>query len=99
MIPLAGTLLGYPVAYVPDAGGAFLAHASLDVFECSVRALTWEHAFLKFSCPAMLAATHPELAPTRIVASLKTRFEPRLEELGLVLIVKHETEILDRVAL
>ncbi|KAF7346357.1 Thioredoxin-domain-containing protein [Mycena sanguinolenta] len=99
IIPLAGVLLGYPVAYVPDADGAFLAQASLDVFACSVRAPTWEHPFLKFSCPAVLAATHPELAPTRIAASLKTRFEPRLQELGLGLVVKHSTEIVDRVAL
>lgn len=100
MIPLAGVLIGYPVAYVPDVDGAFLAHASLDVFACRVRAPTWEHGFLKFSCPAVLAAAHPEqLALTRIVASLKTRFEARLKELGLGLIVEHSVEMMDRVAL
>ncbi|KAF7365187.1 Thioredoxin-domain-containing protein [Mycena venus] len=101
IIPLAGVLLGYPVAYVPGADdGAFLAQVSLDVFACRVRAPTWEHAFLKFSCPATLAAAHPELlSPTRIVESLKTRFEARLKELGLALIVEHSTEIMDRVAL
>ncbi|KAJ7250840.1 hypothetical protein B0H12DRAFT_656028 [Mycena haematopus] len=98
-IPLAGVLLGYPVAYISDAGDAFLAQALLDVFTCRVRGPTWEHAFLKFSCPAVLAAAHPELAPSSIVASLKTRYEPRLKELGLGLLVEHSTEIVDRVAL
>lgn len=93
-------LLGYAAAYVPDTDGAFLANASLDVFACRVRTPTWDHAFLKFSCPAVLAAAHPErLAPARIIGSLKTRFEPRLKELGLTLIVEHSTEIMDRVAL
>jgi len=100
VIPIAGVLLGYPVVYVPNTDGVFLAQASLDVFACRVRAPTWEYVFLKFSCPAALAAAHPEqLAPTHIVASLKTRFEPRLKELGLGLIVEHSIEIMDRVAL
>lgn len=99
-IPLAGVLLGYPVAYVPDTEGAFLAHASLDVYTCRVRAPGWEHTMLKFSCPTALAAAHPErLAPARIVASLTTRFEPRLKELELGLIIEHTTEFMDRVAL
>ncbi|KAJ6508752.1 hypothetical protein C8R45DRAFT_452697 [Mycena sanguinolenta] len=98
-IPLAGVLLGYSVAYVPDADGAFLAQASLDVFACTIHAPTWEYPFLKFSCPVVLAAAHPELTPAGIIASLKTRFEPRLQELGLGLFVKHSTEVVDRVAL
>lgn len=93
-------LLGYCVAYVPDADDAFLSQTLLDVYACRVRAPDLEHSFLKFSCPTALAVTHPErLAPTRIVASLTTRFEPRLRELGLELIVEHSMEIMDRVAL
>ncbi|KAJ7675789.1 hypothetical protein DFH06DRAFT_1317934 [Mycena polygramma] len=88
-IPLAAVLLGYLVAYVPEAEGTFLAQATLDVYECRVRTPGWEHALLKFSCPAALAATYPErLASARLVASLRTRFEPRLKELGLELIVE-----------
>ncbi|KAJ6585022.1 hypothetical protein B0H19DRAFT_1107718 [Mycena capillaripes] len=99
-IPLAGVLLGYRVAYIPDAADTFLAQTPLDVYACRVRAPGWEHAFLKFSCPAALAAAHPErLAPARIIASLTTRFEPRLRELELELIVDHSKEIVDRVAL
>ncbi|KAJ6477404.1 hypothetical protein C8R47DRAFT_1323368 [Mycena vitilis] len=99
-IPLAAVLLGYPVAYVPEAEGTFLAQATLDVYECRVRASGWEHALLKFSCPAALAVAHREkLASARIVVSLRTRFEPRLRELGLELVVEHSTEVMDRVAL
>ncbi|KAJ7175895.1 hypothetical protein C8R46DRAFT_73448 [Mycena filopes] len=101
-IPLAGVLLAYPVAYVPNEDAAFLAQVSLDVYACSVRAPDWEnaHELLKFSCPATLAEAHPEqLAPARIVARLTARLEPRLAELGLALTVQHSTETMDRVAL
>ncbi|KAJ6559160.1 hypothetical protein DFH09DRAFT_1364923 [Mycena vulgaris] len=58
LIPLAGVLLGYPVAYVPDgdADAVFLPHTPLDVYTLAVRDPAWpqaqEHTLLKFSCPA-----------------------------------------------
>ncbi|KAJ7761502.1 hypothetical protein DFH07DRAFT_771368 [Mycena maculata] len=104
-IPVAGVLLGYPVAYVPQSAepsATFLAQAQLDVYACSVHSPGWEvpHTLLKFSCPAALAAAHPaRLGSARILAELTARFEPRIKELGLRMIVEHTTEIVNRVAL
>ncbi|KAJ7212085.1 hypothetical protein GGX14DRAFT_447305 [Mycena pura] len=101
----AGLLLGYPVAYVPDVSSEsqpFLARTALDVYTCRVRAPTWgsEHTLLKFSCPASLGPAHPEkLMPGRIIAGLSERYEPRVRELGLTLIVVHSVETLDRITL
>ncbi|KAJ7459886.1 hypothetical protein FB451DRAFT_564192 [Mycena latifolia] len=99
LIPLAGVLLGYPVAYVPaaNAADAPLAQTPLDVYTCFVAAhhSQQKHTLLKFSCPAGL----PGLAPPQLVEQLTTRFAPRARELGLELIVDHGTAIMDRVAL
>ncbi|KAJ7505287.1 hypothetical protein B0H11DRAFT_414113 [Mycena galericulata] len=100
-VPLAGVLLGYPVAYVP-AEATFLAQTTLDVYECRLRAPSWvaDHTLLKFSCPAALAAAHPaRLSPARLVTELTARFAPRIKDLGLKIVVEHTTEIMDRVAL
>ncbi|KAK7048051.1 thioredoxin-domain-containing protein [Favolaschia claudopus] len=98
LIPLAGVLLGYPVAYVPDSiseSSTFLAQVPLDVYTCHARSPSWTspHTFLKFSCPAVLVDRE------QIVASLMVRFEPRLDELGIRLDVAYSREVMDRVAL
>lgn len=112
-VPLAAVLLEYPVAYVPASAQqtSFLEGATLDVYECI---LTWtpagaypaglqrgKHTLLKFSCPNTIGTTHPELSSDRLARRLKSRFQPRLQQIGFscALSVIHTTETHDRVAL
>ncbi|EPQ54426.1 hypothetical protein GLOTRDRAFT_129786 [Gloeophyllum trabeum ATCC 11539] len=95
---------------------AILSGVALDVYECIVshppllpkgKANTeigrGETTLVKFSCPAHLAGSYPDLHPSRMVDKVKARFEERLCRLSLEEVmdvrVKHGVETLDRVAL
>ncbi|KII90602.1 hypothetical protein PLICRDRAFT_52328 [Plicaturopsis crispa FD-325 SS-3] len=104
LVPLAGVLLGYPVAYVPVSASqtAFLPGALLDVYECILVHLQGRrHTLLKFSCPSSVALENPSLAPAALVASITHVFKSRLADLnaGIDLKVLHHTAAFDRVAL
>ncbi|KAG1750923.1 hypothetical protein EDD22DRAFT_957877 [Suillus occidentalis] len=111
LVPLAATLIGYPVAYVPISVDqtSFLSGHSLDVYEASVVPATsctsslqnsnQAHTLLKFSCPRSLAETDCELFPERIIKCLQSQFLERLSSIGLSLLVHHHVEVVDRVAL
>jgi hypothetical protein len=110
LVPLAATLINYPVAYVPISAvqTSFLGGQPLDVYEVTVlpeppRTSSLQnhrqHTLLKFSCPCSLAERDHELSPERITDRLQSQFQGRLFSVGLSLSVHHQVEILDRVAL
>jgi hypothetical protein len=112
LVPLAATLIGYPVAYVPVSAvqTSFLARQPLDVYEVVVLPETphtrdssvqtfRQHTLLKFSCPCSLAEKGHELSPGHITNHLQFQFLERLSSIGLSLSVHHQVEILERVAL
>jgi hypothetical protein len=83
LIPLAGLLLEYPVAYVvaPDSQ-AYLSRVPLDVYECTLQLNGNEdqkgHSVLKFSIPETLGNTDQVWRPGNIMAELHSRFSPRV---------------------
>ena len=102
LVPLAAVLLEYPIAYVPNSGQKeFLAGVPLDVYTCRVQ--NYEHVdlgtLLKFSCPCATGEDIPALTPAALVESMRSKFQPRLDGLGLFVRVDHRVETLDRVAL
>lgn len=110
LIPLAGILLDYPVAYVPMSAqqNTFLPGEPLDVYEVAFKSLsadfssssgTSELVFIKFSCPRRVADKDSTLSPACLLRLLEHKFRPRLENIGASVSVGHYTETLDRVAL
>jgi hypothetical protein len=105
LIPLAGVLLEYPIAYVvPPETDVFLSHVPLDVYTCTVHfpgadKSNTTHTLLKFSCPAALAHVDVAFVPAALLRALQTRFGPRLAAHGMTLRVEHTTSTLPRVAL
>lgn len=111
LVPLAATLIGYPVAYVPISANqtSFLSRQPLDVYEAMVVPATsctssspssnQSHTLLKFSCPCLLAETNPELFPERVTKRLQSQFRQSLFSIGSSLLVHHHVEVMDRVAL
>lgn len=111
LVPLAATLIGYPVAYVPISVDqtSFLSGHSLDVYEATVvpaasctsslQSSNQSHILLKFSCPRSLSETNRELFPERITKRLQSQFLERLSSIGSSLLVHHHVEVVDRVAL
>ncbi|KAG1881948.1 hypothetical protein C8R48DRAFT_766923 [Suillus tomentosus] len=111
LVPLAATLIGYPVAYVPISANqtSFLSGQPLDVYEATVVPATsctssspssnQSHTLLKFSCPCLLAETNPELFPKRVTKRLQSQFRQSLSSIGSSLLVHHHVEVMDRVAL
>ncbi|KAG1746020.1 uncharacterized protein EDB91DRAFT_1268958 [Suillus paluster] len=111
LVPLAATLIGYPVAYVPISADqtSFLSGQPLDVYEATVvpqtsqpsslQAFGQQHTLLKFSCPCSLAETNLEVSADCITKRLQSRFQECLSLIGSSLLVHHHIEITDRVAL
>ncbi|KAI5989097.1 hypothetical protein EDD15DRAFT_1341601 [Pisolithus albus] len=110
LIPLAGILLDYPVAYVPVSArqNTFLHGEPLDIYEVAFKSLsanfssssgTSEFVFIKFSCPRRVADKNSTLSPACLLRLLEHKFRPRLEKIGASMSVRHYTETLDRVAL
>jgi hypothetical protein len=111
LVPLAATLIGYPVAYVPISADqtSFLSGQPLDVYEAtivpatscasSLQSSNQSHTLLKFSCPRLLAETNCELFPERVTKRLQLQFRERLSSIGSSLLVHHHVEVMDRVAL
>lgn len=109
MVPLAGVLLEYPLAYVPGSRAGshsegYLSGVPLDVYECLIQNSTtgggFESTLLKFSCPHTLGQKYPELATGTVHERLYTRFNQRLRSANLGnLSVNHSIVALDRVAL
>jgi len=110
LVPLAATLISYPVAYIPISAvqTSFLAGQPLDVYEAIVLPATpptsplptfRQHTLLMFSCPCSLAERDHELSPDRITNRLQSQFQERLAMIGLSLSIHHRVEILERVAL
>lgn len=110
LIPLAGILLDYPVAYVPMSAqqNTFLPGEPLDIYEVAFKSLsadfssssgTSEFVFIKFSCPRRVADKDSTLSPACLLRLLEHKFRPRLENIGASVSVGHYTETLDRVAL
>jgi hypothetical protein len=78
LVPLAGVLLEYPVAYVvPPNTDAYLPGVALNVFECTL-ADGRDYSWLKFSCPAALGEHDLCYSPSNMLATLHARFGPRL---------------------
>jgi len=110
LVPLAATLISYPVAYVPASviQTSFLGGQPLDVYEAIVFPETRhtsssrnfrQHTLLKFSCPCSLAERDHKLSPNRITNRLQSQFQGRLLSIGLSLSVQHQVKTLERVAL
>ncbi|KAG2129451.1 hypothetical protein DEU56DRAFT_494849 [Suillus clintonianus] len=111
LVPLAATLIGYPVAYIPISADqtSFLSGQPLDVYEANVvpetsrtssfQSSNQSHTLLKFSCPCSLAETNRELSPARVTKRLQSQFQENLSSIGSSLFVHHHVEIVDRVAL
>ncbi|KAG2338464.1 hypothetical protein BDR05DRAFT_847251, partial [Suillus weaverae] len=111
LVPLAATLIGYPVAYVPISADqtSFLSGQPLDVYEAivvpatscspSLQSSDQSHTLLKFSCPCLLAGTNRELLPERVTKRLQSQFRESLSSIGSSLMVHHHVEVMDRVAL
>jgi CRP-like cAMP-binding protein len=111
LVPLAATLIGYPVAYVPISADqtSFLSGQPLNVYEAivvpgtpcasSLRGSNQPHSLLKFSCPRLLAETNRELSPERVTKRLQSQFRESLSSIELSLLVHHHVEVMDRVAL
>lgn len=110
LIPLAGVLLDYPVAYVPVSvhQSTFLDGEPLDVYEVAVdnpsrdfssTPVTSEFVFIKFSCPRRVGEKDSSLSPSCLLLLLKHKFGFRLENIGASVSIRHYTEKLDRVAL
>ncbi|KAG2153097.1 uncharacterized protein EDB93DRAFT_242621 [Suillus bovinus] len=111
LVPLAATLIGYPVAYVPISADqtSFLNGQPLDVYEAmvvptasctsSLQSSNQLHTLLKFSCPCLLAKTNLELSTERVTKRLQSQFQQSLSAIGLSLLVHHHVEVMDRVAL
>lgn len=111
LVPLAATLIGYPVAYVPISADqtSFLSGQPLDVYEAivvpatsrasSLQGSNQSHTLLKFSCPCLLAETNHELSPERVIKHLQSQFRESLSSIGSSLLVHHYVEVMDRVAL
>lgn len=108
IVPLAGLLLEYAVAYVPDeqsmAASGFMSGVELEIYSC---ALVWEdtegpldgvsnYTFVQFSCPSSVAQQTDDIG-----GRLHDRFTTRLASAGLdcTLRVSSHTTCLDRVAL
>ncbi|KAI6166617.1 hypothetical protein EDD17DRAFT_1177235 [Pisolithus thermaeus] len=110
LVPLAGILLDYPVAYVPISAqqNIFLPGEPLDVYEVAFNSPSAdsslslgasEFVFIKFSCPRRVADKDSTLSPACLLMLLEHKFGPRLENIGASVSVRHYTETLDRVAL
>ncbi|KAI6114337.1 hypothetical protein F5141DRAFT_1291116 [Pisolithus sp. B1] len=110
LVPLAGILLDYPVAYVPVSAqqNIFLPGEPLDVYETAFSSPsadsspslgTSEFVFIKFSCPRRVADKDSTLSPACLLRLLEHKFGLRLENIGASVSVRHYTETLDRVAL
>jgi hypothetical protein len=113
LVPLAGLLLEYPIAYVPtpDPSAPFLSHVPLDVYECVVKlqqsiqgvhAGCRQHLLVKFSCPRLVGEREEKLSPSSVIDMLIGQFSRRISVLGAVgadVQVTHKVDILDRVAL
>ncbi|OAX42833.1 hypothetical protein K503DRAFT_272815 [Rhizopogon vinicolor AM-OR11-026] len=111
LVPLAATLISYPVAYVPISAvqTSFLGGQPLDVYEANIilsetpRTSSLQnfrqHTLLKFSCPCSLAEKNHKLSPDRITHRLQSQFQGCLSSIGLSFSVHHQIEILERVAL
>ncbi|KAI6042676.1 hypothetical protein EDC04DRAFT_911132 [Pisolithus marmoratus] len=109
LVPLAGILLDYPVAYVPVSAhqSTFLAGEPLDVYEVAFNSPSaglsslqgGRFVFIKFSCPRRVAEKDSILSPACLLLLLEHKFERRLESIGASVSVRHYTETLDRVAL
>lgn len=111
LVPLAATLIGYPVAYTPISADqtSFLSGQPLNVYEATIVSMTpctyllqsssQLHTLLKFSCPCLLAETNRELFPECITKRLQSQFRESLSSIGLLLLVRHHVEVMDRVAL
>lgn len=101
LVPLAGLLLEYTVAYVPPRAPhtvGYLGGVALDVYECTPEG--GASTLLKFSCPHELGERYEHLQPETVCARLRARFAPRLQTAGLgELVITHCVETLDRVAL
>jgi hypothetical protein len=88
LVPLAGVLLEYPVAYVvPPEATAYLSQVLLDVYECAfhfdqsgITSIERQHTLLKYSCPNVLGSAETSLHPDTIVELLRTHFEARLNQ-------------------
>lgn len=108
IVPLAGLILEYVVAYVPNeqsiAESKFLGGVDLEIYTC---VLSWkgtegplggasEHTLLQFSCPSSMAQQTDS-----ITRRIHERFTTRLAfaSLDCKLHVSSRTTILDRVAL
>ncbi|KAG1751127.1 hypothetical protein EDB19DRAFT_1275541 [Suillus lakei] len=111
LVPLAATLIGYPIAYVPISADqtSFLSGQPLDVYEAivvpeascisSLQSSNQSHTLLKFSCPCLMAETNCELSPECVIKRLQSQFQESLSSIGSSLLVHHHVEIMDRVAL
>ncbi|PPR04103.1 hypothetical protein CVT24_010676 [Panaeolus cyanescens] len=94
-VPVAGVLLDYLVAYVPEsAEAAPLSNISLDFYEVIIISKghtppsrtgtkgttdTFRHSIMKFSCTSSLSGME-DLQPQTIIDRLQTLFEGRLKE-------------------
>jgi hypothetical protein len=110
LVPLAGFLLEYPIAYIPASSGqmSFLSGVPLDVYACMIDLgipFYKEHTLIKFSCPSQLGAEYPHLSPGIMAQRIRERFMPRLKKMdhtfckAIDIRVKHEVITQDRVAL
>lgn len=111
LIPLAGAVIDYPVAYFPafSTQTSFLEGEALDIYTVSFEWITKtsdfmlgsgrEHVLLKFSCPQVLTSNHTELSPSSMIPKLRVKFSASLERIGACISVTHRTETRERVAL
>lgn len=110
LVPLAGFLLEFPVAYVVPSeqqASGFLGDVPLDVYECDVlrgnnaHASSETHVLFQFSCPCNVGLDHEELSLGAMSRRVCERFASRLDSLGAnaTLKVKHYIVTQDRVAL
>jgi hypothetical protein len=110
LVPLAGILLEYPVAYVlvgiNSADSVSLSSIPLDVYECLIQhgaahpLLPKHTSLLKFSCPQSIALRDPTLAKDVMIEKLVKRFNPRVYGANMGhLIVNHTVQTMDRIVL
>ncbi|KLO15974.1 hypothetical protein SCHPADRAFT_938288 [Schizopora paradoxa] len=93
LIPLAGVLLEYPVAYMPtsDEQTIFLPGVALDVYHCTLSLecahdlkkaalpnTIAEHSLLRFSCPVCVGESNKPLSPSSIERQVGGLFRDRL---------------------
>jgi len=107
-IALAGALLDYAVAYVPDPRiQNVLSGITLDFYECNltfrgaIESFDTIHLIMKFSCPSALAEEYMAVQPSKILEWLEGMFSQRSQDYGdptVRISVQHSTRHIESVA-